>query len=248
MALAIDHRAQFEAMADGAGRHRSIASAPSRPWPSRPPARVAGGRPGFGMLHRRHLWPRGAVPRRRPSLLDRAAGRGARLTAARFRGRRPTSAPSWSSGRSATRSSACASTIPTIRGAAGAAGAGAASAHDAARRIGRELLIEIICGKNGRSTPTRSPRVLDRLYELGIKPDWWKLEPQADAAAWREIEAVIERERSLLPRHRAARPRSAGGGAGGGLRGWRRTSRVSRVRGRPHYLRRSRRAHGWPAR
>ena len=26
---------------------------------------------------------------------------------------------------------------------------------------------------------------------LGIKPDWWKLEPQADAAAWRETAAVI---------------------------------------------------------
>jgi 5-dehydro-2-deoxygluconokinase len=28
---------------------------------------------------------------------------------------------------------------------------------------------------------------------LGIKPDWWKLEPQADEAAWDEIGKVIDR-------------------------------------------------------
>ncbi len=29
------------------------------------------------------------------------------------------------------------------------------------------------------------------LYDLGIKPDWWKLEPQASEGAWGKIEAVI---------------------------------------------------------
>ena len=28
---------------------------------------------------------------------------------------------------------------------------------------------------------------------LGIKPDWWKLEPQKSAAAWRAIEEVVKR-------------------------------------------------------
>src|SRR5690606_13767500 len=28
-------------------------------------------------------------------------------------------------------------------------------------------------------------------YDAGLRPDWWKLEPQPSAAAWREIDAVI---------------------------------------------------------
>ncbi len=35
-------------------------------------------------------------------------------------------------------------------------------------------------------------RILDRFYALGVKPDWWKLEPQARAAAWAQIGAAIE--------------------------------------------------------
>ena len=35
-------------------------------------------------------------------------------------------------------------------------------------------------------------RALAELYALGIKPDWWKLEPQANAAACGYIENVIK--------------------------------------------------------
>ena len=56
--------------------------------------------------------------------------------------------------------------------------------YDAARRIGRELLIEIIAGKHGPIDDDTVARVLARLYEIGIKPDWWKLEAQASAEAW----------------------------------------------------------------
>jgi 5-dehydro-2-deoxygluconokinase len=62
---------------------------------------------------------------------------------------------------------------------------------EAARRIGRELLVEIIAGKNGPLTDTTVSIALQELYDLGIKPDWWKLEPQASSNAWRNIEAVI---------------------------------------------------------
>ena len=34
-------------------------------------------------------------------------------------------------------------------------------------------------------------RAMTELYALGIKPDWWKLEPQASAKAWENIAAVI---------------------------------------------------------
>jgi 5-dehydro-2-deoxygluconokinase len=29
------------------------------------------------------------------------------------------------------------------------------------------------------------------IYDLGIRPDWWKLEPHASPAAWQHIDAVI---------------------------------------------------------
>jgi 5-dehydro-2-deoxygluconokinase len=34
-------------------------------------------------------------------------------------------------------------------------------------------------------------RAIRRLYAIGIYPDWWKLEPSPDPAAWRQIEAAI---------------------------------------------------------
>jgi 5-dehydro-2-deoxygluconokinase len=63
----------------------------------------------------------------------------------------------------------------------------------ASRKIGRELLIEIIAGKNGELRDDTIARALDELYALGVRPDWWKLEPQASKAAWRNIEASIAR-------------------------------------------------------
>ncbi|WP_046864338.1 bifunctional 5-dehydro-2-deoxygluconokinase/5-dehydro-2-deoxyphosphogluconate aldolase [Microvirga massiliensis] len=63
--------------------------------------------------------------------------------------------------------------------------------HEACRTTGRELLIEIIAGKHGELRERTVADVLAHLYDLGIRPDWWKLEPQNDAAAWRAIEEVI---------------------------------------------------------
>ena len=60
----------------------------------------------------------------------------------------------------------------------GAAGE-AARLFEAARKVGRELLVEIIAGKHGTLDDDTIPRALEELYALGIKPDWWKLEPQA---------------------------------------------------------------------
>ncbi|HET9536011.1 MAG TPA: 5-dehydro-2-deoxygluconokinase [Mesorhizobium sp.] len=64
---------------------------------------------------------------------------------------------------------------------------------EAARKVGRELLIEIIAGKHGPLDDNTVPRALEEVYALGIKPDWWKLEPQASPSAWRTIEQVIEK-------------------------------------------------------
>lgn len=66
------------------------------------------------------------------------------------------------------------------------------SAFDAARKIGRELLVEVIASKHGRTNDDTLARALTEIYDAGIKPDWWKLEPQKTEAAWAAIDGVIE--------------------------------------------------------
>jgi 5-dehydro-2-deoxygluconokinase len=66
------------------------------------------------------------------------------------------------------------------------------SAYEAARKVGREILIEIIASKNGPIDDMTIARVLGELYEAGLKPDWWKLETQATTRAWARIDAVIQ--------------------------------------------------------
>ncbi len=66
------------------------------------------------------------------------------------------------------------------------------SAYDAARKVGRELLVEIIAGKHGPLANDTVAHALAEIYDAGIKPDWWKLEPQADPAAWAATDAVIK--------------------------------------------------------
>jgi 5-dehydro-2-deoxygluconokinase len=65
--------------------------------------------------------------------------------------------------------------------------------QEAALKLGREFLIEIIAGKSAPLAEDTVARVVDHLYGLGIKPDWWKLEPQASPTAWERIDAVIAR-------------------------------------------------------
>lgn len=69
--------------------------------------------------------------------------------------------------------------------------------YEAARKVGRELLIEIIAGKNGPLDRFTIARAMQEIYDLGIRPDWWKLEPQADASAWDEIGKVIDNNDAL---------------------------------------------------
>ena len=61
----------------------------------------------------------------------------------------------------------------------------------ACRQVGRELLVEIICSKNGPVGDDTMANVMRRLYAIGIKPDWWKLEGQPSAAAWAAVDAAI---------------------------------------------------------
>ena len=61
----------------------------------------------------------------------------------------------------------------------------------ACRQVGRELLVEIIASKHGPVGDDTIASVMRRLYRLGIRPDWWKLEGQPSPAAWAAIDAVI---------------------------------------------------------
>jgi len=62
---------------------------------------------------------------------------------------------------------------------------------DACRKTRHELLLEIIAPPDSAVDANTIARAVERFYELGVKPDWWKLEPMDDLAAWRNIEAVI---------------------------------------------------------
>ena len=63
--------------------------------------------------------------------------------------------------------------------------------QDAGRKVGREVLIEIIAGKHGALGDNTIATALTELYDAGLKPDWWKLEPQASTAAWAAIDGVV---------------------------------------------------------
>ena len=62
-----------------------------------------------------------------------------------------------------------------------------------ARRNGLEFLLEIIPSRVGPTDDMTAARVIDRFYEIGVWPDWWKLEPKKTDAAWRNACAAIER-------------------------------------------------------
>jgi 5-dehydro-2-deoxygluconokinase len=65
----------------------------------------------------------------------------------------------------------------------------------ACRRNRLEMLLEIIPSKVGPVHDTTSAEVISRFYDLGIYPDWWKLEPFATDAAYRAAcDAITTRD------------------------------------------------------
>ncbi|NWJ25292.1 5-dehydro-2-deoxygluconokinase [Rhizobium sp. RM] len=61
----------------------------------------------------------------------------------------------------------------------------------AARRNRLEFLLEIIPSKAGPVNDDTTATLIRRFYEIGIFPDWWKLEPMVSAAAWEKTCAAI---------------------------------------------------------
>ncbi|WP_412073157.1 bifunctional 5-dehydro-2-deoxygluconokinase/5-dehydro-2-deoxyphosphogluconate aldolase [Tritonibacter mobilis] len=61
------------------------------------------------------------------------------------------------------------------------------------RRNGLEFLLEVIPSKVGPFDDKTTPDVIQRVYDAGIYPDWWKLEPFRSEAAWAASCDAIER-------------------------------------------------------
>lgn len=190
MALAIDHRAQFETLVDRLGvprdripRFKMLAVAAAD--------RVARGRPGFGML------------------LDDAYGREAQFAAmgkgfwigrpVETSGSRPLSFEGGGDVGARllewpvvhTVKCLCFYRMDDDASLRAEQDARLLELHDAVRRIGRELLVEIIAGRGGPLGDTTVSDVLRHLYGIGLRPDWWKLEAQSTESAWRNVSAAI---------------------------------------------------------
>jgi 5-dehydro-2-deoxygluconokinase len=190
MALAIDHRAQLESIADEVGAPRARIGAFKR-LAVDAAAAVAAGRPGFGMLldgkYGREALFRAAdhgfwigrpveEPGSRPLDFEFGGSLGAKLI-------------EWPVGH--TIKCLCFYHPDDAAEMKARQERELLRLYDAARTIGRELLVEIIAGKHGPIDESTVARVVSRLYEIGIKPDWWKLESQANAAAWSNIADAI---------------------------------------------------------
>jgi len=190
MALAIDHRAQFEKIADDAGSSRDRIGA-FKLLAVEAAARVANGRPGFGMLldgtygqqalfraDELGFWIGRPVeaPGSRPLDFEFGGSLGAKLV-------------EWPL--SHTIKCLCFYHPADPADMKARQERELERLYDAARRIGRELLVEIVASKHGPVGDRTVADVIARLYAIGIKPDWWKLEGQSPAA-WGEIDAAIE--------------------------------------------------------
>ena len=63
----------------------------------------------------------------------------------------------------------------------------------AARRNRLEFLLEVIPSKVGPVDDATTAEVIQRFYDLGVFPDWWKLEPMTTDAGWQAACDAITR-------------------------------------------------------
>ena len=63
----------------------------------------------------------------------------------------------------------------------------------AARANGLELLLEVTASTVGPVEEHTTSEIVQRFHDLGVRPDWWKLEPMRDDAAWFRTCGAVER-------------------------------------------------------
>jgi 5-dehydro-2-deoxygluconokinase len=56
-----------------------------------------------------------------------------------------------------------------------------------------EFLLEVIPSKVGAVDDDTTAKIVQRFYDLGVMPDWWKLEPFKTVQAWQNVCDVIQR-------------------------------------------------------
>jgi 5-dehydro-2-deoxygluconokinase len=193
LAMAFDHRAQLEALADAAGiSHDHICFFKKLAFEAA--RRVAGERPDFGIL---------LDDRYGQETLDVATGTGCWIG-------RPIEQP----GAIPIRFEGGADVGCTLRewpvthtvkclifyhpddpeALRAEQEAQALRLFDACRKTAHELLLEIVPSRAAAPVDERTlARALERFYELGVYPDWWKLPDPASAQAWDAIAATIGR-------------------------------------------------------
>ncbi|UPG74689.1 5-dehydro-2-deoxygluconokinase (plasmid) [Roseomonas gilardii subsp. gilardii] len=189
LALACDHRAQIEALADRLGvprqridRFKALAVEAA--------ARVAGGRDGYGVLIDgtygteafakvpRNFWIGRPVekPGSRPLAFDGMADLGSHLR-------------NWPLNH--TVKCLCFYHPDDPAGLREQQEQALLQLHEATRGAGLELMVEIIAAKTGPLGDDTVALAIRRLYALGIRPDLWKLEANQGPAAWHAIDEAI---------------------------------------------------------
>ena len=63
----------------------------------------------------------------------------------------------------------------------------------AARANGLEFLLEVVASAVGPVEERTTSEVIQRFYDLGVRPDWWKLEPMRNDTVWSLTCEVVER-------------------------------------------------------
>ncbi len=64
---------------------------------------------------------------------------------------------------------------------------------ESARRNRLEFLLEVIPSKVGPVNDDTTPALIQRFYDIGVYPDWWKLEPFKTDKAWQNAVDAITR-------------------------------------------------------
>ncbi|MGB0969148.1 MAG: PfkB family carbohydrate kinase, partial [Halocynthiibacter sp.] len=64
---------------------------------------------------------------------------------------------------------------------------------EASRRNRLEFLLEVIPSKVGPVNDDTTPALIQRFYDIGVFPDWWKLEPFKTDKAWQNAVDAITR-------------------------------------------------------
>lgn len=65
-----------------------------------------------------------------------------------------------------------------------------AALYEACLANGREMLLEVVPPAGSATSAEKSRRMLERFYDMGVFPDWWKL-PQQSARTWDALCEVI---------------------------------------------------------